>query len=188
MSEQQVPQITWKGCAPDNFRAGRSRLDQTFQPEAIVIHIMAGSEVGTDSWFKTDSAHVSAHYGVSKAGEIHQYVKDEDTAFHCGIVENPAWGGLKTGVNPNLYTIGIEHEGGPEDEWPPEQYASSAWLIAQLAQKWGIALDRSHIVPHFWIRASKSCPGKVVDLDKLIAVAVAMSTGGETPASQSNVS
>lgn len=64
-------------------------------PEAIVVHIMDGSLSGTDAWFASQASEVSAHYGIGKAGEVHQYVEEADTAFHCGTVKNPSWPGLK---------------------------------------------------------------------------------------------
>ena len=55
-----------------------------FRPEAIVIHIMEGTLKGTDAWFKNEESGVSAHYGIGKQGEIHQYVGKSDTAWHAG--------------------------------------------------------------------------------------------------------
>src|SRR6185437_10548693 len=118
----------WKGCAPGNFRAGRP---SGLRPAAIVIHIMEGSIGSADDWFQNPASSVSAHYGVAKSGEVHQYVDEHDTAFHAGTVVSPTWTGIRPGVNPNYYTVGIEHEGKAEDPWPwPEaQLATSAALV-----------------------------------------------------------
>jgi hypothetical protein len=62
-------------------------------------------------------------------------------------------------TNPNLYTVGIEHEGHPGDPWPEAQVASSAALVARVTKRWGIACDREHVLMHREIRASKTCPG-----------------------------
>jgi N-acetyl-anhydromuramyl-L-alanine amidase AmpD len=59
-----------------NFWVGR----KGYRPEAIVIHIMDGTLIGTDSWFANHTSQVSAHYGIGKNGEIHQYVQENDTA------------------------------------------------------------------------------------------------------------
>ena len=82
--------------------------------------------------FLDPGAHKSAHYAVSKSGEIHQYVDENDTAFHAGVVVNPSWGLIKPDVNPNFYTIGIEHEGRPDDVWPEEQVSASATLVVEI--------------------------------------------------------
>src|SRR6266704_3694410 len=97
----------WIGCALGNFRSGRNGHVVT----AIVIHVMDGSLVGTGSWFNTVGSKVSAHYGIGKSGETHQYVDEADEAFHAGIAHYPTWAPAQSGINPNLFTIGIEHEG-----------------------------------------------------------------------------
>lgn len=166
--------IKWVGCAAGNWRTGR----YGYKPRAIVIHLMDGSLAGTDAWFNTipdarnnNGFASSAHYGIGKSGEVHQYVKDEDEAYHAGRVAAPTWKGIIPAVNPNLYTIGIEHEGRATDQgpWPEAQLATSAALIAACAHKWSIPIDREHIVGHREIYAGKSCPGPNVDLDALVA-------------------
>lgn len=167
--------IKWVGCAPGNFAHGRPA---GFKPEAIVIHVMDGSFVGTRSWFSDPHATVSAHYGVSESGAIDQYVKETDTAFHAGTVVGPTWGLLKPNVNPNFYTIGIEHEGrGSGPAWPAQQMQASAELVAQIAKRWVIPIDEAHVVPHHAIRANKTCPGSGVVLADLIAQASAVPPG-----------
>lgn len=149
-------QPTWIGCPSSNFRQGRP---VGFRPEAIVVHIMDGSFAAGESVFSDPSTQKSAHYGISKEGMVHQYVDEHDTAFHAGVVVNPTWSLLKPGINPNFYTIGIEHEGRPDDVWPEAQMAASAELIGRVASLWGIELDETHVIRHHEIRASKTCPG-----------------------------
>jgi N-acetylmuramoyl-L-alanine amidase len=108
--------ITWIGSKHKNKGRGG------FRPEAVVIHVMEGTLVGTDSWFNNPASKVSAHYGVGRDGTIHQYVSETDTAFHAGRRSKPTWGLIKDGINPNLYTIGIEHEGDGGSAWPPAMY------------------------------------------------------------------
>ena len=156
-------QRDWIGCAADNFRKGR----HGFEPRAIIIHIIVGSLESAGLTFRDPLSAVSAHYGVGKSGQVHQFVEEADTAFHAGTVVEPTWRLIDPNVNPNLYTVGIEHEGQPQDIWPDEQYGASAALVREIAGRWQIALDRDHIIMHREIRASKTCPG-VVDMDRLI--------------------
>lgn len=182
--------IKWVGCAAGNYGPGRGGM----KPEAIVIHIMDGTLVGTDTWFNTPpekrgnpaviprpgasqgSLASSAGYGVGKDGTIHQYVKDEDRAYHAGRVLSPSWRGLSLHpkVNPNAWTLSIEHEGMASDvgPWPEPQMQASAWLMAQLAAKWTIPLDRMHVCGHHEIFRDKPCPGPNCDLDRLISMAL----------------
>ncbi len=157
--------VKWIGCPDTNFRHGRPF---GLRPEAIVVHIMDGSFSAGESVFRNPDSHKSAHYGVNRCGEIHQYVDENDTAFHAGIVVNPTWPLLKARVNPNFYTIGIEHEGRPDDVWPQVQLLASAALIGEIAVRWNIALDELHVIRHHQIRASKTCPGNWVQISELL--------------------
>jgi N-acetylmuramoyl-L-alanine amidase len=155
-----------------NFRKGRLGM----KPVAVVIHTMEGSLAGTDSWFASEDSQVSAHYGIGRNDEVHQYVDEQDTAFHCGTVKNPSWPGLYRGkgrqvVNPDFYTIGIEHEGNASSDWSEAMYKASAEMIAGVCARWNIPVDRQHIIRHSDIRADKSCPGNRVDLERLIEMA-----------------
>ncbi len=170
-----IQTIQWTGCSGKNFRAGRPA---GFRPTAIVIHISDGCLSSADAWFNNPEAQVSAHYIVAKSGAIHQYVKEEDTAYHAGAPVNPTWKLLRPGVNANWYTIGIEHEGTahdkPQDAWPEAQYQASAELVADIARRWAIPVDEDHIVLHREIHGDRSCPGFVFDRAKLLAKIAAL--------------
>lgn len=161
----------WIGCAPNNFRPGRP---VGYRPELIVIHVIVGPLVSADRWFNDPAALVSAHYGIGCDGRIHQYVGETDTAFHAGIAVNPECELVisRPHVNPNYYSIGIEHEGQPGDDWTDEQAAASAALISELAQRWHIPIDNKHVIQHQQIRASRTCPGGQQKVDVLIARAL----------------
>ncbi len=97
--------------------------------------------------------------------EIHQYVKDEDTAWAQGRVQNPTASILKPGVNPNLYLLSIEHQGQDLSFAPEEYIAASAELVKNLALKWNFPIDRKHVIGHYEIFSGKpNCPA----LDKNI--------------------
>jgi len=169
--------IERKPCADRNFLKGRPAH---LRVEAVVIHLIDGTQLDADAVFMSRSLTLkrSAHYSISQAGVIHQYVDEDDTAFHCGIIDRPTWPHLKRGpdgriINPNYYTIGIEHEGRADDPWSDTMYATSAALIAQIAERHPALkpLTRSNVVKHRDIRASKSCPGNTVDLTRLILAA-----------------
>src|SRR4030095_17053045 len=91
--------IKFIGCPESNFRRGRPF---GLRPEAIVIHSMDGSFTAGESVFRDPTTHKSAHYGISRSGEIHQYLDENDTGFHAGIVVNPTWELLRTGMQRNF--------------------------------------------------------------------------------------
>lgn len=140
---------------------------------AIVNHITAGLHPGTLSWMRNPAAQASAHYLVTRAGQIFQMVKDEDTSWHAGIVNRPTWP-PHDGTNPNRRTIGIEHEGykqqGGDGNLTEEQYQASLWLHRQLIVKHGITVDRDHIIGHYRIDSVNrpNCPGPKFPWDRLM--------------------
>lgn len=147
-----------------NFKPGRNGK----KPIAIVDHITAGLMPGCLSWMCNPAAKASAQYLVTRKGEVYQLVKDEDTAYHAGIVNKPSWP-LYDGSNPNYYTIGIEHEGYPTEPLTKAQYQATLWLHRQLIAKWGIPVDRDHIIGHYRIDSVNrpNCPGPLFPWDRL---------------------
>jgi len=142
-----------------------------YRPEAIVIHICDGSYTGAHAWLLNPASKVSAHYIVRKDGCYDQLVKFEDTAWHCGVVVRPTWKLLKPGVNPNLYTLGIEIALRADE--PPTQKTihKVVGLVRYLAGKFEIPIDRDHIIGHREIDAAKTCPGKFIDVDAIVYLA-----------------
>jgi N-acetylmuramoyl-L-alanine amidase len=160
------PAIKWVGAA--SFATGR----RGYTPKAIVIHIAEGSMAALDSWFNNPQAGVSAHYGISKRGAIHQYVREQDTAHGNGVIKAPSWSflGMSRSINPNLYTISIEHEGKTGELWTPAMIEADVNLIAAICTRYGIPADSEHIIPHAAIDSVNKarCPGKGCPLEKII--------------------
>lgn len=137
---------------------------------AIVLHITAGLYPGCLSWMRNPAAKASAHYLVTKSGEIYQMVQDADTSWHAGFVNRPTWK-LYDGTNPNRYTLGIEFECLSGGELTEAQYQAGLWLIQELAQKYGIPVDEEHIIGHYRIDAVNrpNDPGPQFPWERLIA-------------------
>lgn len=97
---------------------------------AIVIHTMAGTLAGCDSWFANPSSQVSAHYGVGLNGELHQYVALTDGAWANGVLEPGAsWPTIVgNSANPNYQTVSVETEdlGNPKQEVTDAQFEATA--------------------------------------------------------------
>ena len=102
-------------------------------------------------------------YGIGDK-DIHQYVKEEDTAWHA------------SNLTVNRESIGIEHEGGwlledkrSRQKPSSETHATSAKLVADICKRYGIPIDRNHIKLHKEYRAT-ACPGSL-DVDWIIQAA-----------------
>jgi N-acetylmuramoyl-L-alanine amidase len=151
-------------------REGRS-------PAAIVIHTTDGSWDAALAWFARPESGVSAHYVVGLDGRVAQLVDEADTARHAGRVLDPVARVVReSDADPNTFTIGIEFEdaGNPLGAVRPgAQYDAGARLIAEACRRWGIPLDREHVIGHREIYAAKECPGNL-DLDRIVAEAAAI--------------
>lgn len=139
------------GYSPDGSHGrGGKKIDKIF------VHHMAGILTAEQcgNVFKTREA--SAHYGVDKNGRIGQYVKEEDTAWHCA---NKSY---------NQRSIGIElsNDGGANTNWhvSDKVIARAIDLIVDICKRNGIKKinytgDLSgNLCMHRWT-ASTSCPG-----------------------------
>lgn len=139
------------GYNPDGSHGrGGKKIDKIF------VHHMAGILTAEQcgNVFKTRPA--SAHYGVDKNARVGQYVKEEDTAWHCG---NKAY---------NQRSIGIElsNDGGASTNWhvSDKVIAKAIDLIVDICKRNGIKKlnytgDLSgNLCMHKWV-ASTACPG-----------------------------
>lgn len=134
-----------------------------WRPDMVVLHIMEGSLSGTDAWFQNPTAGGSSTYGVGKSGAVHQYAC-ESWAPKANSNANKSTARLvleRGSVNPNFYTISIEHEGFTGNPWPDALFIKSAQLTADICKRWNIPVDRDHIVGHYEIDAVNRprCPG-----------------------------
>lgn len=136
--------IVKKLCANFSSREG-------YKPEVIVVHISAGSLTSMTNWFQTPNSQASAHYGVGKDGSVLQYVEEKNKAWHAGRVNNPNFKLYKQGINPNLYTIGIENEGLDLVNATDTQRKSLYELIIDVCKRNNIPIDRDHIIGHYQI-------------------------------------
>jgi N-acetyl-anhydromuramyl-L-alanine amidase AmpD len=118
----------------DNY-TDSNRTAQTI--DQVVVHVTEGSFLGSVRWLRNRRSHGSSHYIVSRRGEVIQLVSITDVAWHAG------------NSRTNRHSIGIEHEGWTfRGEFTEAQYKASAELVAYLARRFSIPLDRAHIIGH----------------------------------------
>jgi N-acetyl-anhydromuramyl-L-alanine amidase AmpD len=129
--------------------------------------------------FESPASSLSAHYLVARDGTIDSCVAETDTAFHAGVAAQSSWSLLRTGVNPNFHTIGIELEGFATDDWPAAQITATARLVEAIALRWRIPLDEEHVIPHSAIRPSSGCPAPTCPIGAIIVGARTRRDGAE---------
>ena len=163
-----MPEINW--YPSPNFSPGRCKIPgQLEQVLAIMNHKTAGRYPGCRDWLCRPAAEggpkASAHYVVSRAGDIDQLVALCDTAWHGGIINRPNWALLdQIGYNPNRWTIGIEHEdydGDGEPGLTEPQYQATLWLHRKLIADFHIPVNDEYIVGHNRVDSVNrpNCPG-----------------------------
>jgi N-acetyl-anhydromuramyl-L-alanine amidase AmpD len=135
--EVDQPGVRWIAASEANLRFADRPSD--YAVDRVVIHV-------TQSDFRTavkvfrDPLHASAaHYVVrARDGRTVQMVRELDVAYHAG----------NRGYNER--SIGIEHEGFVDrpQNFTEEMYRSSARLTARICEKYGLPVDREHIIGH----------------------------------------
>ncbi len=118
-----------------------------------------------------EEAQVSAHYLISRTGEVIQMVSEEKRAWHAGA---SFWRGTK---DVNSASIGIEldndgHQFGYKP-FPKEQMEALIPLLARIVEEHDIA--RSNVVGHSDVApARKADPGELFDWEWLAKLGLAI--------------
>ena len=156
------------------------------------MHIAAGPLTAVFPTFNNPSRGASAHFCIGKKGEIEQYVSVNDTAYANGLswkadtaqwmcphdkIVQPTWKDLQPKLNPNLYTVSIEHEGQPSDKWTDEMYGANLRLLQWLGEQFNLTFVSGHtLTGHFAIDPidKANCPGPNVEYDRMVQDLAAM--------------
>ncbi|MXM67453.1 N-acetylmuramoyl-L-alanine amidase [Streptomyces sp. HUCO-GS316] len=126
----------WLAASSANFRWADRPDDYSI--DRVVIHVTQGSYASAVKVFQDPDHRAAAHYIVRKDGRVTQMIRELDVAFHAG------------NRDCNERSIGIEHEGfvdRPED-FTDAMYAASARLTAEICRRYGIPVDREHLIGH----------------------------------------
>jgi hypothetical protein len=130
----RAPQVTRVRASVNVTRLHRAQR----QIDMIVIHATEGGLLGSTRWLQVRRSKTSAHYVISRDGHIFQLVRLADIAWHAG------------NRRVNTHSIGIEHVGfaGDPAGFTEAEYRASARLVAWLCLRFGIPVDRRHIIGH----------------------------------------
>jgi N-acetylmuramoyl-L-alanine amidase len=146
------------------------------KPLIIVDHISTGTMGSMYNTFKNTANRASSHFGVSRKGEIVQYVPIEQAAWTQGKIQDSPSRPLAPIIrqymgNPHYYGVSIEHEGSPgngiQGDLTDEQFWATCWLHkhiqAEVERIYGhrIELNSHHVIGHFQIdtKGKPNCPG-----------------------------
>ncbi|RST18769.1 N-acetylmuramoyl-L-alanine amidase [Streptomyces sp. WAC05374] len=154
----------WTAASRANWRYADRPDDFTI--DRVVIHVVQGDFPTALKVFKDPEHGAATHYVVRKDGHIAQMIRELDVAFHAGDRDM------------NERSIGIEHEGfvdRPQD-FTDAMYASSARLTAGICARYGIPVDREHIIGHVEVEGTDHTdPGPHWDWEKYMRLVRAAS-------------
>ncbi|MFJ3671167.1 N-acetylmuramoyl-L-alanine amidase [Streptomyces sp. NPDC090106] len=129
---------TFVAAHPSNGQAADRPANGTVIDQ-IVLHDTEGSYASAIANAQLAGT-ASAHYVIrSSDGAVTQMVPTRNLAFHAGNYVT------------NMHSVGIEHEGFAAQgaTWYTEaQYEATAELVTYLAARFGVPLDRRHVVGH----------------------------------------
>jgi N-acetyl-anhydromuramyl-L-alanine amidase AmpD len=139
VASPDYPPAAWVPASTANYSYADRPHD--YPVDMIVIHDIEGSYGGAIQWFQNPAAQGSAHYVVSAQGQITQMIREHDIAWHAGN-----W-------DYNTRAIGIEHEGFASCStcYTTAEYQASAQLAASICSRWGVPMDRSHVIGHYQV-------------------------------------
>ena len=149
----------WVAASPANYRTA-DRPDD-YRIDRVVVHVTQGGYASAVKVFQDPAHGAAAHYIVREDGRITQLVRELDVAFHAG---NRSY---------NERSVGIEHEGfvdRPED-FTDAMYAASARLTAAICRRYGMPVDREHVIGHVEVPGTDHTdPGKHWDWERYMGL------------------
>jgi len=163
-----------------HFREGRRA-----EIDTIVVHYISAVNINPEDPFnleqildllrkpikykaddgQVNSVRVSAHYLITRQGEIHKLVDEKNVAWHAGM---SSLRGRHIGNSCNDFSIGIELMGGKDFDYTDEEYQALIELIRDIRIRYDIA--KENIVGHDFIAPGrKDDPGPHFDWDRVLA-------------------
>ncbi|MEU0335531.1 N-acetylmuramoyl-L-alanine amidase [Streptomyces sp. NPDC006193] len=147
----------WVAASPANYR--RADRPDDYPVDRVVVHVTQGGYGSAVDAFRDPAHGAAAHYIVRRDGRVTQLIRELDVAFHAGDRQY------------NERSVGIEHEGFVEraDSFTDAMYASSARLTAAVCARYGIPVDREHIIGHVEVPGTDHTdPGPHWDWDRYL--------------------
>lgn len=116
-----MPGATWRPIPINHTTGGQTQV------RGVVVHIMAGTLAGTDSWFRNPKAKASSHFGTGKNGALYQWVDTADRAW-AQAAGNTSW-------------LSVENEGQGGDTLTDKQLDRNAEVLAWAHKTYGVPLQ-----------------------------------------------
>ena len=127
----------------------------------VVNHITGGEWAGNKAWLMNPNAYASYNVIVKRDGTVAQFVDPANAAWAHGRINKPNWPLLKSGVNPNLYTLAVARVGSNQNKWEEAQMDAIVNINMAWAKEHGFPPEWPHILGHKHIDSVNRwyCPG-----------------------------
>lgn len=170
----RMPGAQWRPIPINYTKGGQTSV------RGVVVHIMAGTLAGTDSWFRNSKAKASSHFGTGRSGALYQWVDTADRAW-AQADGNTSW-------------LSVENEGEGGDVLTDAQLDRNAEVLAWAHQTKGVPLQVTHSPSGYGLGyhamggsawgGHTSCPGSkiVAQLAEIVARAKKIVGGAPTGA------
>ena len=134
-----VGEVLWKP-SPNCSKAKNRKID------LLVLHATEGNFASSIAWLtKGDRPNrTSAHYIISKKGEIVQMVRESRVAWHCV----GRWNG-RGAINTRSLSFEMENRNDGKDPYTEALLSATLWIVARSARRYGIPPDE--LAGHFQI-------------------------------------
>lgn len=148
--------------------------------DVIVNHITEGYMPGVLSYIERPTSNVSIHFLITRKGEIYRQANLKHGTWHCIKRKPSAKVVAGRSAPPNLYTVGIEHEGMHKDtkgKLTPKQYEATLEVHKYIIERYEatfkepFSIDREHIIGHYevdTVNRSKTDPGHEFPWEELL--------------------
>lgn len=133
MSEDYGP-AEWRPITDYNYSHHRFQLPI----EKIIVHVSGGSVESCYHTFMDKTREASYHYIVDFDGTVIQFVRERNVAWGCGW-----WNWNRRGINI-AFAGTLEHNRDKTEE----QFEAIAGLIAHLATKYDLGINRKVVKGH----------------------------------------
>lgn len=167
--------------------------ERQYAPEFVMIHFTSAVVNHRKDPYNMDHIrkifvdyNISIHYIIQRDGTVRCYVPEDRVAWHAGKGEFA--GDSKYTNTMNQYAIGIEVVGiGSQEDmsiyltaqeykkldtslpgFTQAQYDALKPLVQDICSRYGIPMDRQHVIGHEEYSPHKTDPGQLFDWSKLI--------------------
>lgn len=146
-------------------------------PKGFVLHTPeedADNIEVTPYYFQTPNLDASTHYYGDSDGDIYQMVEERWSPIANGVIGKPWPKWADPSYNLNSQTLNIEIEGraatiGQTMPVGGPQFNALVRWIKHRATKYGIPLDRDHVIGHYQVANNRSDPGATFPWAALMA-------------------